>query len=45
MLLFQGESGNVAVVEALFENGVDYNQTVTEDTLKDGKSPLQLSCK
>ena len=45
MLLFQGESGNVAVVEALFENGVDYNQTVTEDTLKDGKTPLQLSCK
>ena len=45
LLLFQGHMGHVAVVQALFENGVDYNQTVTEVTIKDGKTPLQLACK
>ena len=44
-LLFQGRSGQVAVVQALFENGVDYNQLVTEDAIKDGKTPLHLACK
>ena len=44
-LLFQGRWGHVAVAQALFENGVDYNQTVTEDAIKDGKTPLHLACK
>ena len=44
-LLFQGSNGHVAVVQALFEHGVDYNQLVTEDTIKDGQTPLQLACK
>ena len=44
-LLLKGKEGHVSVVQALFENGVDYNQTVTEDTIKDGKTPLQLACK
>ena len=45
MFLFQGSNGHVAVVQALFENGVDFNQTVTEDTIKEGNTPLQLACK
>ena len=44
-LLFQGQWGHVAVVRALFENGVDYEQLVTEDAIKDGETPLQLACK
>ena len=45
LLLFQGSNGNVALVQALLENGVDYNQLVTEDAITDGKTPLQLACK
>ena len=45
LFLFQGSKGHVAVVQELFENGVDYNRTVTEDTIKGGQTPLQLSCK
>ena len=45
VLLFQGSNGHVALAQALFENGVDYNQLVTEDAIKDGKTPLQLACK
>ena len=44
-IFFQGGSGQVAVVQALFENGVDYNQSVTEDSIKDGNTSLQLACK
>ena len=44
-LLFKGRWGRVAVVQALFENGVDYNQLVTEDAIKDCKTPLHLACK
>ena len=44
-LLFQGRWRHVAVVQALFENGVDYNQLVTEDAIKDCKTPLHLTCK
>ena len=43
--LFEGQRGHVAVVQALFQNGVDYNQTVTEDTIKYGNTPLHLACK
>ena len=43
--LFEGLRGHVAVVQALFEKGVDYNQTVTKDTTKDRCTPLQLACK
>ena len=45
LLLFQGSNGHVAVVQVLFENGVDYNQLVTEDTIKDDQTPLHLACK
>ena len=45
LLLFQGQRGHVAVVQAFFENGVDYNQLVTEDAIRYGKTPLQLACK
>ena len=45
LLPFQGRWGHVAVVQALFENGVDYNETVTEDSIKECNTPLQLACK
>ena len=45
LLPFQGGEGHVAVVQALFENGVDYNQTVTEDSIKECNTPLQIACK
>ena len=45
LLLFQGRFGHASIVQALLEHGVDYNQLVTEDTIKDGQTPLQLACK
>ena len=45
LLPFQGWNNYVPLVRALLENGADYNQLVTEDAIKDGKTPLQLACK